>query len=285
MIDEEINQILNSIDRSIQWKVIKLQKMCKMIYDIFNSDEFQNQFYKIAPDLKLEIENGQRQVYQIEKTIKENEILIEQKEKIETRHEQLTMEHNKLEELRIKNEALKNLSKVLEEVSTETNEKDALVKKHIETLEALNIVLAYTNTEIEKQLTSKTKEAVNNLNAILVSLDTTQYKAKFPILVKSINNLTTNYNDHVEKINTIKVDLEEISLNHDAVITVFNKHHLENENIFGSLKNREGVLQHVQNVSNEISERLKQYDSEIKSIIEKRDQLPIYQLAETRKYQ
>lgn len=285
MIEEEINKILNADGKSHQWKAIQLQNLGKQIYDQFNSEDFKGKFEKLAPNIKAENEKRQLQVSEIEKTIKENEAVLKQKEEIERKYLQLKTELDKLEELKRKNEALKNLSKVQAEVSTATNENDTLIKKHIETLVTLNQVLANTNIDLEKQLASKTKEAVNNLNAILVSLDTSQFKAKFPVLAKNVDDLITDHNHHVEKIKTVKAHLEEISLKHDAVITVFNAHHLENEAIFGALKNREGVLQHVQIISNEISERLKQYDSEIKTLIEKRDQLPIYQLAEARKYQ
>lgn len=285
MIDEEINHILNSDNKSFQWKAIQLQNIGKKVYDLFNNGEFQSQFSKLSPSLKSEIENYQQKVSRIEMSIKENQTLSNEKEEIETKHGQLTNEQIKLEELKKKKVALENLSNVQAEVSMATNEKDALVKKHFETLIALNQVLASTNTELEKQLASKTKEAVNNFNVILVSLDNTQFKAKFPILAKNVDDLITDHNHHVEKIRTVKAHLEEISLKHDAVITVFNTHHLENEAIFGALKSREGVLQHVQNISNEISERLKKYDLEIRTLIEKRDQLPIYQLAEVRKYQ
>jgi len=284
MIDEEINQILNS-DKSFQWKAIQLQNIGKKVNDLFDKEEFRSQFSKLAPSLKSEIENYQRNVSQIEISIKENQTLSKEKEEIETKHMQLMNEQIRLEELKKKKEALENLPIIQSEVSTATNEKDTLIKKYIETLVVLNQVLASANTDLEKQFVSKTKETVNNLTAILVSLDTTQFKAKFPELAKNVDDLITDHNHHVEKIKTVKAHLEEISQKHDSVISVFNTHHLENENIFGALKNREGVLQHVQNISNEISERLKQYDSEIKTLIEKRDQLPIYQLAEARKYQ
>lgn len=284
MIEEEIKRIL-SADKAHQWKAIQLQDLGKQIYDQFNTEDFKSKFEKLAPHIKVENEKRQQQVSEIEKTIKENEEVLKQKEEIERKYLQLKTELDKLEELKRKNEALKNLSKVQSEVSIATNEKDTLIKKHIETLVALNQVLANANIDLEKQLVSKAKEVVNNLTAILVSLDTTEFKAKFPVLAKNVDDLITDHNYHVEKIKTVKAHLEEISIKHDTVISVFNTHHLENETIFGALKNREGVLQHVQYISNEISDRLKQYDSEIKTLIDKRDQLPIYQLAEARKYQ
>lgn len=284
MIEEEIKKILSS-EKAHQWKAIQLQNLGKQIYDQFNSEDFKNKFEKLAPQIKEEIERRQHQVSEIEKTISENETLLKWKDEVERKYSQLNTELEKLSELKRKNEALKNLTKVQEEVSKETNEKDTLIKKQIETLAALNSVLSNTNAGLESQLGSKAKESEDNLTAILVTLDTTEFKSKFPILAKNVDDLITDYNDHVEKIKTIKIHLEEIRLKHDAVISVFNTHHLENENIFGALKTREGVLQHVQKISDEISERLRQYDSEIKSLVEKRDQLPIYQLAEIRKYQ
>ncbi|MCW3108636.1 MAG: hypothetical protein JWQ09_3142 [Segetibacter sp.] len=283
MIEEEINRILTS-DKAHQWKAIQLQNLGKQIYDQFNSEDFKSKFEKLAPDIRVEIEKRQLRVSEIEKMIKENETILKQKEEIERRYNQLKAESDKLDELKRKNEALKKLSLVQAEVSIASDEKDALIKKHIETLTALNQVLVNANSDLEKQLDSKTKDASNHLTTVLISLDTAQFKNKFSELEKSVNNLVTDYNYHVKKITTVKEDIETITKEYDKVISVFNIHHLENENIFGALKNREGVLQHVRKISDEISERLKQYDSEIKSLVEKRDQLPIYQLAEARKY-
>ena len=105
--------------------------------------------------------------------------------------------------------------------------------------------------------------------------------------VKELENKLSEYNSRVTKLNEIRTDLEEIvsKLKFDEIIQVFKTHQIENEQIFGALQNREGVLVYVKKINAEISQKLNEYDSAIKSLIEKRDKLPMYDLAENKKYQ
>lgn len=105
--------------------------------------------------------------------------------------------------------------------------------------------------------------------------------------VKELENKLSEYNSRVTKLNEIRTDLEEIvsKLKFDEIIQVFKTHQFENEQIFGALQNREGVLEYVKKINAEISQKLNEYDSAIKSLIEKRDKLPMYDLAENKKYQ
>lgn len=105
--------------------------------------------------------------------------------------------------------------------------------------------------------------------------------------IKELESKRNEYNSRVTKLNEIRADLEEIvsKLKFDEIIQVFKTHQIENEQIFGALQNREGVLEYVKKINAEISQKLSEYDSAIKSLIEKRDKLPMYDLAENKKYQ
>lgn len=105
--------------------------------------------------------------------------------------------------------------------------------------------------------------------------------------IKELESKLNEYNSRVTKIKEIRDDLEEIAskLKFDEIIQVFKTHHIENEHIFGALQNREGVLEYVKKINSEISQKLSEYDSTIKSLIEKRDKLPMYDLTENKKYQ
>lgn len=105
--------------------------------------------------------------------------------------------------------------------------------------------------------------------------------------VKELESKLNEYNSRVTKIKEIRADLEEIvsKLKFDEIIQVFKTHQFENEHIFGALQNREGVLEYVKKINAEISQKLNEYDSAIKSLIEKRDKLLMYDLAENKKYQ
>ena len=107
------------------------------------------------------------------------------------------------------------------------------------------------------------------------------------IQIKELESKRNEYNSRVTKLNEIRADLEEIvsKLKFDEIIQVFKTHQIENEQIFGALEKREGVLEYVKKINAEISQKLNEYDSAIKSVIEKRDKLPMYDLAENKKYQ
>lgn len=105
--------------------------------------------------------------------------------------------------------------------------------------------------------------------------------------IKELESKRNEYNSRVTKLNEIRADLEEIvsKLKFDEIIQVFKTHQIENEQIFGALQNREGVLEYVKKINAEISQKLSEYDSAITSLIVKRDKLPMYDLAENKKYQ
>lgn len=65
---------------------------------------------------------------------------------------------------------------------------------------------------------------------------------------------------------------------------VYKAHSLENNEVFGNLEKREGVLAYVRELQSEIDQKLKTYDEEIKKIIDKREELPLYELEEFKKH-
>lgn len=295
MINEEIKNIVES-GKDIQKQAIDLQKIGKLVCDALNNTAFKNAYEEFTEGLKEKIETFKNSTAQIENEIKENETLIKQNEKLEKDYAELKEKQKQLVELKEKNRIL-NLpenepSNINDDITRFTGKNEDLITKHIATLQRLTEVLAEANTDLEKLLFSKIEVAEKNLatiqinqNTALTKLDSTPIESKFSEFTIEVNRLITDYNFRVEKIRTVKSDFEQINLKHKDVMEIFKAHHLENENIFGALKNREGVLMHVQNISNEISDRLVQYDQEIKTLIEKRDLLPIYQLEEIKKYQ
>lgn len=284
MIQDEIKNILKS-DKPKPTQALELMQIAKLINEEFNSNAFQNAYNGFVTKLKEDINRVKHENEKLANEISANSEIQKQSVEINNQHELLNSEIEKLAELRRKKEALTKLSEVQSEVAKSNAEKDNLIKKQIEMLTALNQVLANANASLEIQLASQSKTAEKNLNAVLLKLDTTQLENKFSEMAKSYIKLIEDYNDKVRKITEVKSDLEAIEKEHDEVVATFKEHHLENENIFGALKNREGALTYVQRISDEIKTRLKEYDTQIKTIIEKRDKLPVYQLEETRKYQ
>jgi len=166
-------------------------------------------------------------------------------------------------------------------------ESTELIKSHIRNLSALNESLGSTKDFLENALRENIDTATANLHSIQNGLTETlkllshkPLKDCFEGFTKGYGDLVTDYNKYVIKISEVKSDLEKISKEHDMVLGTFAAHRLENEKIYGVLGSREGVLTHVELLNKEIRERLEKYDQEIRAIIEKRDQLPIYQLKE-----
>ena len=285
-IKKTIQHLTNSVtEDNAQSIASSLNDLNQFIQVQFSNSPLAKEISQFSGKTKDKIKALEKSNQVTAKLIVDNESLKKLKGEVEAKHARLKEELDKLDTLKKQGEELRDFSRVQNEVSKISDENDALIKLHIETLTKLNQVMGVANSDLGRQLASKAQEAQQNLAAVLVSLDTTQFKIEFSELEKSVNELVTDYNYHVQKIITVKKDLEIITKEYDTVISIFSLHHLENENIFGALQNREGVLQHVQTISNEISERLKLYDLEIKTLVDKRDQLPICELAEAKKYQ
>ncbi len=295
MINEEIKNIVDS-GKDIQMQAIELQKISKLVCDELNNPAFQTAYKDFADSLKSKIDVIKKRNTQIENEIKENESLKMQRENLEKEFIALEERKKQLEELKRKKEILEhpenNLSKIESDISKFCGNKEDLIKKHIETLQKLNQALANANTDLEKQLASKINEATKNLTSIqnkqsdgLSKIDTTPIQGMFVDFGDEVNRVVEEYNSYAAKINSIKNDLEEISVKHDGLIETFKAHHLENKLVYGGLEDKEGVKTHVDLLSKEIDDRLLKFDTEIKEIVQRRNELPIYKLEEAKKYQ
>jgi hypothetical protein len=283
MIEEEIKNTIASLSQHpSQVKAKQLLKAIQLLLDEVSKNELVT---KVGINQKSEITNYKQQLSQMDKNLAENYSLLQEKESIDEKFRELKTRQDLLTKIQEKNQALKEFDKVQSDVSTKSQENDSLIKKHIELLSKLNELLANSHNELEKQLSSRSNTAESVFQSILVSLDTNPLKSDFSQLEDEIQNMVANFNYYVTKIRTVREDLEVISKKYDAVISVFKIHQLENEHIFGALQNREGVLEYVKKISEEISQKLNEYDSAIKSLIEKRDDLPMYDLVENKKYQ
>lgn len=295
MINEDIKKILDS-GKDIQIQVLELQKIGKLVYDELNKPAFQVAYTAATEGLQNKIDAIKKDYTRIENEIKENEALKTQKEMLEKEFQELQHKQKQLSELKEKNRIL-NLpenepSKINTDISKLFGNKEDLIKKHIETLQKLNEVLDNANTDLEKQLASKINEATKNLTSIqnrqsdgLSKLDITPIQSIFGDFGNEVNRLVEEYNSYADKINSIKNDLEEISVKHVGVIETFKAHHLENKLVYGGLEDKEGVKTHVDLLSKEIDDRLLKFDIEIKEIVQRRNELPIYKLEEAKKYQ
>lgn len=275
----------NSTEDNAQSIAVYLNELNQFIQEQFSNSNLATEFNQFSRKLKDKIENIKQNNQIISQEILKNEDLLKQKQEIEAKNNQLIHDLEILNKLKQKYESNKALAQTHLEIINITNENNSLIKSNIEILKTLNKHLDINVSDLEKQLSLNAEKASDSLLTLAITLDTTKLKNDFPQLEMEFQELVTNYNYHVTKIKTIKEDLEIISKEYDIVISVFKEHHLENNQIFGALQNREGVLEYVKNICTDISRKLEEYDSSIKSIIEKRDKLPMYELAENKIYQ
>jgi hypothetical protein len=295
MINEEIKNILES-EKPLQVKLLELQKIGRLVYEELNKPIFQSVYENSTEGLKSKIDAIKNDYIKVEYEINENEALLTEKDKIEKEFQDLKVKKEELAELkekiRILNLPENRPSKINDEIAKFEGNKNDLIKVHIDALQNLSAVLSGAHNDLEMQLTAKINEVNKNLIAIeknqingLELLNTTPIKSKLNAFADEINRLVNEHNLYVEKIKSIKYDLEEIEVNHDMVTEAYKVHKLENETIFGALESREGVKNHVNLLRKQIDDLLLIYDDQIREIVKKRDQLPIFQLAETKKYQ
>jgi len=133
-------------------------------------------------------------------------------------------------------------------------------------------------------MNDKISVAIANINAIsekqysfIEKLSDEPVKTIYETFDEKISTLITEYNDYVQKIESTKSYLEEIQNKHIAIVESFKVHGLENERIFGNVKDKDGIITYVETLISDINKKLEEFDKHIKSLIEKRKELPLFE--------
>lgn len=262
-----------------------LSELNQFIHDQFSNSIFVIHYEDFSGKLKEKINLLEQKNEKLALEIAAIKTNLKQEEEIERKHNQLLIEREKLKALEEKQKAIEELTHIQSKVLDLTNLNKTAMQENIEGLKKLNGVLANAYSDLEKDLAANVLTTENNLSAIqktqlnaLEKFDKSQLEKFGEEFMKQVTALIKDYNEYAEKINLYRI-------NQEGVIALFKENHTENVNIHEALKNRNEALGNLENLNREIKERLEKYDNEIKSLIVKRDQLPIYQLAETRKYQ
>lgn len=235
-------------------------------------------------------------ISEMERFISENQSILDKQAELNSKFETLQATQKEIEDLKIKKSEIEKPENAIDNLNDEILRINGKISDKLNDytiqLKALNDILVESSSSLEQEASEIINQCISNIEAIsnkqysiIEKLSNKPVKTIYETFDERITNLTNEYNVYVEKIESIKNDLEEIESNHEIVIEMFNKHKFENDKIFGELQSREGVLNYVNLLSKEIEERLLKFDNEIKEIVERRDQLPIYQLAETKQYQ
>jgi hypothetical protein len=293
----EIKSFGNSAnEKNAMSRIILVNRLNAVLNEFFSNKLIKETLDGITLNQRKEIEEYQTKIIEINDVIERNCELDKEKTKIEKDYERLEKKQTYLDLLKEKNEYLKGadgkFAAIENEIINYSGENEGLIKEHIEILSSLNSTLEKEKTNLESSLSKKLLAAIANMEFLMDNrkdvlniLTVTPIESISKLYIVEVSNLVNDYNLHVEKLNSIKVDLEKIKVEHNDILKVFKDHHLENESIYGVLKNREGILKHVENLSKEVAERLKKFDDEIKSLVDKRELLPLFQLEEIKKYE
>lgn len=294
---EEINNITNRLlanpDKKPIWKAIQYKNILDLVFEQIDDSNFNEAFNNFADSLKNKINNYRENSKEFRARIDENESLINEKEKVENEYNNLIIKIEELEKLKSQRSFIKqnDLKTIIKDISENSAVISETKDKYNEILYNLNTLLEKEQTSQNLQLNQNVLTAIDNLKlleehqkGLLDKLGITTLDTNLTYFKNEVEVLTKDYNTRVEKINGVKADLDEIKEKHSEVMEVFNLHHLENNNIFGELQRREGVLNHVQSIRDEIKEKLDTYDTEIKTLVDKRDELPMYELKEMKNY-
>jgi len=281
-------------EENAQGIALLLLDLTELIQNEYTKPEFSVHIKSFTTAAKKRIEEQKMGNKQMKDELLENQSLFLKRAELEENYEKIEAELKEMNKLKAKNEILSktDLACLREEIVNYTGLNTALISNHLNTLSQLNDSITDSEAELESQLSAKVKEAITNLTRLnntqfdaLSNLDKEPIQSKCTEFAELVNSRISDYNTGVEKLKSIKEDLNQISAKHDEVMDEFKIHQLENEKIYGVLKNKEGVLNYVELLSKEISERLQKYDAEIKELVKTRNQLPIYKLEETKKYQ
>lgn len=292
-IIEITNNLLTNPDKVSQWKANQYKKILDIVFEQIDDSYFNKDFNGFADSLKNKINNYKERSREFNSRINENESLINEKEKVENEHNNLVIKIEELEKLKSQRKFIEHndLGTIIKDISENSAVISETKDKYNEILYNLNTLLEDEESSQNKQLKQSVLTAINNLKileehqkGLLDKLEITTLDTNLTYFKNEVEVLTKDYNTRVEKINGVKEDLDEIKEKHSGIMEVFNLHHLENNNVFGELQRREGVLKHVQSIRDEIKEKLNTYDTEIKTLVDKRDELPIYELKEMKNY-
>ncbi|MBC8755984.1 hypothetical protein H2O64_15000 [Kordia sp. YSTF-M3] len=291
-IENEIKDILES-NYTPQKKAIQLQKGIRLLFDCFENKEIKDEFNSFSEKLIQEITSLKQRTEEVHNCIKRNENLLEEKESTESKFVVLEEKYEELNILKKKQAFLNqhNLQSINSECINISKDIHKTKEQYINTLEELNKFLLDEKEEQSECLKENINKTIKNIELLasqqndqLEELSSIFLNTKYDQFKNEVETLTADYNQRVEKINSIKLDLNEIKEKHAEIMQVFNLHHLENNAIYGVLSSREGVLEYVKKIRDDIEHKLNAYDKEIKSIMENREQLPLFELAEIKTY-
>jgi len=271
---------------------IKLNRIGDALLDLVRGAEIAAALVQLSDRQQKSAEELKLTNEKLQKSLQRYEEVSGKIDDLENRHRLLMGKKEKLSRLQELQAALKEAEpgRLEKEISETEQLNSALLSTWVERLRSVSQLLEDANSDIGRGVVDQIAIAEDNLLLLragqddaLKVLSVEPLKEAAGWLARKIDTLVNDYNDHVEKIERIRAELEIIQDKHDAVMENFKAHQLENTAIYGALSEKDSGVQHyVERLGREIAVSLAAYDRQIKDLVDKRHLLPIYQLERAR---
>jgi DNA anti-recombination protein RmuC len=227
----------------------------------------------------------------MEQFITENKALLNRQAELNSKFETLQTTKKTIEDLKIKKSEVEKPENSIEDLNDEILKINGKINNKLNDytiqLKALNDILVESSSSLEQEASEIINQSISNIDAIsnkqysiIEKLSNEPVKTIYETFDERIANLTSEYNVYVEKIESIKNDLELIENKHSSIVVSFKLHELENERVFGNLRKigeMDGVNVYVETLIREIKDKLSDFDNNIKKLIDKKKELPLFE--------
>lgn len=283
---------------NLEVKAMRFKKILEYLTEIDETNSISNsiaQNNKILYDSIDKVKNSNQEISlkieEMDALISENQSILNLQTELNSQFDNLLNTKKIIEDLKNKKNEIEKPENAIDDLNDEIikiNENNNVkLIDYIIQLNALNSILVNSKSEIEQKTNQIINQAIANIEAItnkqyniIEKLSDEHVKTIYETFDERIANLTNEYNVYVEKIESIKNDLESIEKNHTNIVESFKQHELENERVYGNLRKigeMDGVNVYVETLSREIKEKLTDFDNNIKKLIDKKKELPLYE--------
>jgi len=301
------NEIVQWLDKlfdpnmDVQVRAIFFNKILNALWELNTNENIQNNITSINSILDSDISGNKTKfeylsqaVNEMEKLIAEKKDLLKAKDKISLRHEELLETKARIQKAqKMKNELdlhENNIETLLKELSRINANNNNTVDTCFEKLCCINSILETSIEETENILKPEIEKAEKNINNvkamqrnIIDKLSSTPIQTFFEVLKSDCAKLTQEYNEYVEKINSILHELQGIDDKSKKIMEEYKLRGFENTRIFGELHQRgefEGVAGYIKQQQEKIDMFMDDIEKLIADVISKRQDLTPYQLEE-----
>lgn len=293
---KEIEKIIDTIiesKKSNQFKAIDIYKIVSYVMDKYSESGLQDAQSTYSSQLVKSINEYVDKIKLVEQFIQDNKSLDHKHKAIMTEYEKVKKRKDELENTSEKEKFLRanDVNEIEEKLNQKNQSISSIILLYNKKIKALNSFIEKEKDLVDSELKSNLITAKSNLEELntktvanLNTLGVEPINIQFEQDKLNYHKTIDDYNIRVRKLKDLHEDLEEIEGKHSQVMETYISHNLENTKIFGELKKREGVLAYVESIQSEIDEKLTIYDKKIKEIVDKREELPMYKLAELKKY-